>query len=163
MSQNERDELRPDHEDLPPEEINILEDGANYGWPYCYGDRVPNPEFADPAKCAKTVPPALMMQAHSAPLGITFLDRATKLPAEYRGDLLVAFHGSWNRKVPTGAKVVLVRIVAGLPVSYEDFIVGWQLENGSRWGRPVDLAVTRDGAVLITDDLGGVIWRAVAR
>jgi glucose/arabinose dehydrogenase len=163
VSQNERDELRPDHEDLPPEEINILEDGAHYGWPYCYGNRVPNPEYGDPAKCANTRPPALMMQAHSAPLGITFLDRATGIPATYRGDLLVAFHGSWNRAQPTGAKVVRVRIAGGLPVSYEDFVVGWQLANGNRWGRPVDLAVTREGAVLISDDLGGVIWRVAGR
>ncbi len=158
-AQNERDDLPPDHQNLPPEEINILRDGASYGWPYCYGDRVPNPEYNDSAKCARTVAPALKMQAHSAPLGITFLDRATRLPAEYRGDALVAFHGSWNRNVPTGAKVVRIRVQNGRPVGYEDFIVGWQDENGVRWGRPVDVMVYKDGSVLVSDDAAGQIYR----
>ena len=163
VSQNERDNLRPNHEDLPPEEINILADGAHFGWPYCYGPRIPNPEYGDASKCATTTPPALMIQAHSAPLGMSFLDKATQLPASYRGDLLLALHGSWNRDVPTGAKVVRVRIVNGLPVSYEDFITGWQLANGNRWGRPVDVLVASDGSVLISDDDGGVIWRVTPR
>lgn len=161
VTQNERDNLEPEHEDLPPEEINILQDGGDYGWPFCYGDRVPSPEerYRDPARCARTIPPALEMQAHSAPLGITFLDRATMFPADYRGDALVAFHGSWNRSVPTGAKVVRVRIRDGRPVSYEDFITGWQGANGRRWGRPVDVMVYRDGSVLISDDAAGTIYR----
>ncbi len=159
VTQNERDNLEPDHENLPPEEINILRDGANYGWPYCYGDRVPNPEFNDRARCTSTVPPALKMQAHSAPLGITFLDKATRFPAEYRGDAVVAFHGSWNRDVPTGAKVVRIRIRDGKPVGYEDFIVGWQEASGRRWGRPVDVLVAGDGSVLVSDDAAGRIYR----
>jgi glucose/arabinose dehydrogenase len=99
------------------------------------------------------------MQAHSAPLGISFLDKATMLPAEFRGDALVAFHGSWDRDVPTGAKVVRIRIRDGKPVSYEDFITGWQDENGRRWGRPVDVVVNKDGSVLVSDDAGGAIYR----
>lgn len=164
VTQNERDNLPPNHEDLPPEEINILEDGGDYGWPYCYGNRIPSPDgaFNDPPRCARTIPPALEMQAHSAPLGMTFLDRATMLPPEMRGDALVAFHGSWNRSVPTGAKVVRVRIQDGRPVSYEDFISGWQGANGRRWGRPADVLVHRDGSILISDDAEGVIYR-VAR
>jgi glucose/arabinose dehydrogenase len=158
-SQNERDELRPDHEDLPPEEINILTDGADYGWPYCYGDRLPNPEFNDAARCAATVPPAAKLQAHSAPLGMSFLARATRLPEEYRGDLLVAYHGSWNRSTPTGAKVVRVHVVGGKPVGVDDFITGWQASNGSRWGRPVDVTVAADGSVLISDDAANAIYR----
>jgi glucose/arabinose dehydrogenase len=158
-SQNERDDLKPSHEDLPPEEINILTDGADYGWPYCYGDRVPNPEFANAARCATTTPPALKLQAHSAPLGITFLSKATQLPDEYRGDLLVAYHGSWNRDTPTGAKVVRVRVSGGKPVSVEDFVSGWQNASGTRWGRPVDVVVAADGSVLISDDANGAIYR----
>jgi glucose/arabinose dehydrogenase len=158
-SQNERDELKPSHEDLPPEEINILADGADYGWPYCYGDRVPNPEFANAARCATTTPPALKLQAHSAPLGITFLSKATQLPEEYRGDLLVAYHGSWNRDTPTGAKVVRVHVSGGKPVSVEDFVSGWQNASGTRWGRPVDVVVAADGSVLISDDANGAIYR----
>jgi glucose/arabinose dehydrogenase len=162
VSQNERDDLPPNHEDLPPEEINILTDGGDFGWPYCYslnGIAVPNPEYNDAARCAPTIPAALEMQAHSAPLGMTFLDAATMFPAAFRGDLLVAFHGSWDRSVPTGAKVVRVRIAGGKPVSAEDFATGWQLANGSRWGRPVDVVVAADGSVLISDDANGAIYR----
>jgi glucose/arabinose dehydrogenase len=156
---HERDNLRPEHEDLPPEEIDILRDGADYGWPYCWGDRVPNPEFHDQARCRNTVAPALAMQAHSAPLDITFLDRATTFPRDWRGDALVAFHGSWNRDQPTGAKVVRVRVRDGKPVSYEDFIVGFQREDGTRWGRPAGLLVMKDGSLLVSDDQGGMIYR----
>lgn len=159
VTQNERDNLAPSHEDLPPEEINILQQGANFGWPWCYGDRQPNPEFRDAQRCATTVPPALKLQAHSAPLGIAFLARASRFPADLRGDALVAFHGSWNRDVPTGAKVVRVRVESGKPVGYEDFITGWQDASGRRWGRPVDVLVNADGAVLISDDQAGAIYR----
>ncbi len=159
VSQNERDNLPPNHENLPPEEINILVDGADYGWPYCYGDRIPNPEYNDAARCAATVAPALALQAHSAPLGMTFLARASMFPADYHGDLLVAYHGSWNRDTPTGAKVVRVRVANGKPVSVEDFITGWQAANGNRWGRPVDVVVAADGSVLVSDDESGAIFR----
>jgi glucose/arabinose dehydrogenase len=161
VTQNERDNITPDHEDLPPEEINILQDGGDYGWPFCYANRIPSPDrdFHDPARCERTIPPALEMQAHSAPLGITFLDRATMFPADWRGDALVAFHGSWNRSTPTGAKVVRVRVRDGRPVSYDDFITGWQGPNGRRWGRPVDVMVHKDGSLLISDDAAGAIYR----
>lgn len=164
VSQHERDNIRPDYENLPPEEINILRDGADYGWPYCYTEpaskkAIPNPEYADPARCATTVPAALPMQAHSAPLGMTFLSGATTFPSDYRGDALVAFHGSWNRAVPTGAKVVRIHITGNEPVKYEDFVAGWQLPDGSRWGRPVDVVVIPDGSVLVSDDHGGTIFR----
>lgn len=162
VSQNERDDIQPNHQDLPPEEINILADGKDYGWPYCYslhGAAVPNPEYHDAARCSSTIPAALEMQAHSAPLGMTFLDKATLLPAEYHGDLLVAFHGSWDRDQPTGAKVVRVHVSGGLPTGVEDFVSGWQRDNGSRWGRPADVQVYKDGSVLISDDQSGSIYR----
>jgi glucose/arabinose dehydrogenase len=162
VSQNERDNVTPDHQNLPPEEINILQDGKDYGWPYCYslgGHPVPNPEYNDTARCATTVTAALEMQAHSAPLGMTFLDKATLLPGAYRGDLLVAFHGSWDRDQPTGAKVVRVRISGGLPTGVEDFVSGWQRPDGSRWGRPADVEVYKDGSVLISDDQSGALYR----
>jgi glucose/arabinose dehydrogenase len=156
---NERDNIEPNHENLPPDRLDIVRDGGDYGWPYCYGDHVPNPEYHDPARCASEIPPVLGFQAHSAPLGLTFLRDATTFPAEYRGDLLVAFHGSWNRRVPTGDKVVRVHVVNGRPTGYDDFITGWQRNNGTRWGRPVDVIVARDGSVLISDDAAGAIYR----
>lgn len=159
VSQHERDNIAPDHENLPAEEINILRDGGDYGWPYCHDDRVPNPEYNDPARCANTIPPALRMQAHSAPMALEFLDRATNFPPEYRGDALLAFHGSWNRDAPTGAKVVRIHVADGKPVSYEDFVTGWQRPDGSRWGRPVGIAVAKDGSVLVSDDQGGAVFR----
>jgi glucose/arabinose dehydrogenase len=160
-SQNERDNLRPDHENLPPDELNIVIEGGDYGWPYCYGDRTPSPEYHDAARCARTIAPALALQAHSAPLGIAFLSRATALPVAYRGDLLMAYHGSWNRDVPTGAKVVRVHIRDGRPTSTDDFITGWQDANGRRWGRPVDIVVAHDGSVLVSDDASGSIYRVM--
>lgn len=159
VTSHERDNLQPEHQDLPPEEIDILRDGADYGWPYCWGDRQPNPEFHDQARCASTVAPALAMQAHSAPLDIAFLDRATMFPRDWRGDALVAFHGSWNRDEPTGAKVVRIRVRDGKPVGYDDFIVGFQREDGTRWARPAGLLVMKDGSVLVSVDDGGTIFR----
>jgi glucose/arabinose dehydrogenase len=156
---NERDNIEPDHENLPPDELEILQDGGNYGWPYCYG-HTPNPEFAsESARCASVTVPALGFQAHSAPLGIAFLAGASQFPRDYQGDVLVAFHGSWNRAIPTGDKVVRVHVVNGRPVSYDDFITGWQRYDGSRWGRPVGIVVARDGSVLISDDASGTIYR----
>ncbi|MEO7218423.1 MAG: PQQ-dependent sugar dehydrogenase [Gemmatimonadaceae bacterium] len=159
VTQNERDNLKPSHENLPPDELNILRAGGDYGWPYCYGDRIPNPEFHDAARCANTIPPALALPAHSAPLGMTFLDHATQLPDSDRGDALVAFHGSWNRSVPTKARLVRVRIQDNKPVGIEDFVTGWQGSNDNRWGRPVDIAVLHDGSLAISDDASGEIIR----
>ncbi len=159
VSQNERDNIAPDHENLPPEEINILQAGGDYGWPYCYGDRIPNPEFHDAARCANTIAPALEMPAHSAPLSMTFLANATQLPDSDRGDALIAFHGSWNRSTPTIARVVRVRITNNKPVGIDDFITGWQSSDGNRWGRPVDVAVLSDGSLAVSDDGSGEIIR----
>ena len=102
--------------------------------------------------------PAAEMQAHSAPLGLTFYT-GQQFPAEYRGDLFVAFHGSWNRSEPTGYKVVRVSMENGEPSPVHDFATGWLRENGSRWGRPVDVLTGPDGSLFVSDDEGGVIYR----
>ncbi|RMH22297.1 MAG: sorbosone dehydrogenase family protein [Gemmatimonadetes bacterium] len=154
VSQNERDHLG---DDLPPEEINILEPGAHYGWPYCYGDRIPNPEYADGNRCGDTRPPAFEMQAHSAPLGMVFYT-GDAFPEAYRGDLFVAFHGSWNRSVPTGYKLVRIDVDDGRPVAMEDFAYGW-LQGRRAEGRPVYPAVGPDGALYLSDDGGDRIYR----
>lgn len=151
---NDRDNLG---DDVPPERINIVKDGRWYGWPECYLPGTPNPEFAG-ADCSTVEPPVITFQAHSAPLGIAFYTRS-QFPADYRGDAFMAYHGSWNRSVPTGAKVVRVEVLGGRPVAIDDFATGWQLPDGSRWGRPVDVLVAADGALLISDDHGGRIWR----
>jgi glucose/arabinose dehydrogenase len=144
-------------DDLPPERINILRDGKYYGWPQCYLPGKANPEYPD-ANCSSVEAPAITFQAHSAPDGLAFYT-GTKFPAEYRGDAFISFHGSWNRSVPTGAKVVRVRVQNGKPVAAEDFVTGWQLPDGSRWGRPVSVMTASDGSLLISDDMGGRIWR----
>ncbi len=157
-SQNERDRLG---DDVPAEELNILVPGGaveHFGWPYCYEAGVPNPEYADPQRCVGTVGPALQMQAHSAPLGMVFYDRE-QFPAEYRGDLFLAFHGSWDRSEPTGYKIVRVRVANGRPVSYEDFATGWLTGAGSVLGRPVAVEVGPDGSLYVSDDGAGRIWR----
>src|SRR5947207_15999536 len=151
---NDRDYLG---DNVPPEHLNILKDGRWYGWPQCYLPNQPNPEFRG-ADCSGVEPPALTVQAHSAPLGLAFYTGA-RFPADYAGDAFMTYHGSWNRSVPTGAKVVRVHVQNGRPVSVEDFVTGWQLADGSRWGRPVGLLVMPDGALLVSDDYGSRIWR----
>jgi glucose/arabinose dehydrogenase len=151
---NDRDNLG---DDVPPERINIVKDGKYYGWPQCYLPGQQNPEYAG-ADCSTVEPPAITLQAHSAPLGIAFYT-GTAFAPDYRGDAFVAYHGSWNRTVPTGAKVVRVQVQNGRPVAIDDFITGWQLPDGTRWGRPVGIVMTSDGALLVSDDMGGKIWR----
>jgi len=151
---NDRDNLG---DDVPPEHLNILKDGKWYGWPQCYLPGKANPEYPG-FDCSAVEPPALTVQAHSAPLGLAFYT-GTTFPVDYRGDAFMTYHGSWNRGVPTGAKVVRVHVQNGRPVSASDFVTGWQLPDGSRWGRPVGLLVMPDGALLVSDDAGGRIWR----
>ena len=103
--------------------------------------------------------PDVLLQAHSAPLGLTFYEGGN-FPAEYRGDGFVAAHGSWNRAKRTGYKVVRIRMKDGVPTGeYEDFVTGFVLDDRDVWGRPVGVAVAHDGALLISDDANGTIWR----
>ncbi len=150
-------------DDIPPDEINIIQQGSHYGWPYCYGANVHDDRF-DPrsrraCRAPHTIPAKINVPAHSAPLGLAFFpDKGW--PQEYRGDLLVAFHGSWNRSVPTGYKVVRYRRdPSGAFGSAEDFLTGWLTENGAAIGRPVDILIRADGTILISDDRAGVIYR----
>jgi glucose/arabinose dehydrogenase len=154
-SQNERDWLG---DDLPPEEINILDDGEHFGWPYCYGEGEVSPEYPDRADfCRETTPPALTIQAHSAPLGMVFYS-GDQFPEEYRGDLFVALHGSWNRSERTGYELIRVRVRDDRPVSYEEFATGW-LSGRRVSGRPVYPEVGPDGSLFLSDDEGGRIYR----
>jgi len=156
-SDNGRDLLG---DDLPPEEINRIVADGDYGWPYCYGARIPDPDFGTSERCRQTIPPEVEMQAHSAPLGIAF-GEGLAFPEAYRGMLLVAFHGSWNRSVPTGYKLVGIPFRAGRPAGAAvDLVSGW-LRDGAAWGRPVAPAVGADGALYLSDDRAGAIYRIV--
>lgn len=147
-------------DDLPPEELNLIKEGGDYGWPYCYGDKVHDKDYGTAARCASTEPPVVMMQAHSAPLGISFGD-GLGFPAEFKDALYIAFHGSWNRSKATGYKLVAVPFKEGAPVGGTiDFITGWFY--GTRpWGRPVAPIVGPDGALYVSDDYAGAIYRVV--
>lgn len=149
-------------DDLPPDELVRVQKGRFYGWPYCYGDRVPDPIFHNPAKCRDDTPPEVAFEAHSAPLGIAFYT-ATAFPPPYRGGLFVAFHGSWNRSIPTGYKVVGIPFRGGRPAGPpQDFVRGW-LVGQSAWGRPVDPVVGPDGSLYLSDDRAGAIYRITYR
>jgi glucose/arabinose dehydrogenase len=154
---NERDNLG---EDLPPDYAAKVDQGAFYGWPWYYiGDHEdPRHKGERPDLAGNIAVPDVLIQPHSAPLGIAFYE-ASQFPAEYRGDAFVALHGSWNRAKRTGYKVVRLRFRDGRPTGeYEDFLVGFA-DDSSVWARPVDVAVASDGALLVTDDGGGAIWR----
>jgi len=155
---NERDSLG---DDLPPDYATSVKPGAFYGWPWFYiGDHQDPRLMGRRSDLAKSVTVRdVLFQAHSAPLGIAFYDGA-QFPAEYRGDAFVALHGSWNRAKRTGYKVVRLIFKDGAPTGvYEDFLVGFVADDASVWARPVDVAVAHDGALLVTDDGGGAVWR----
>ncbi|HEV8657195.1 MAG TPA: sorbosone dehydrogenase family protein [Thermoanaerobaculia bacterium] len=157
---NERDGLG---DDLVPDYVTDVRAGAFYGWPFSYlGKNIdPRRKGEHPELVAKAIVPSLLLQAHYAALGIAFYD-GKMFPAQYRGGLFVANHGSWNRTQRTGYNVVFVPFRDGRPAGgYDDFVVGWMTDSDSRfvWGRPVGLLVMRDGSLLVSDDGGGVIWR----
>jgi glucose/arabinose dehydrogenase len=159
---NERDGLG---DDLPPDFATHVTDGGFYGWPWYYiGDHEdPRHKGGRPDLAGRVIAPDVLFQPHSAPLGIMFYPGG-QFPAEYDGEAFVAFHGSWNRAKRTGYKVVRLPMKDGKPTgAYEDFLTGFVADDERVWGRPVDVAVTRDGALLVTDDEGGAIWRVVYR
>lgn len=155
---NERDGLG---DDVPFDYATSVREGAFYGWPWYFigGNEDTRPASKRPDLADKITVPDVLFQAHSAPLGMVFYDGET-FPDEYRGDAFVAFHGSWNRGKRTGYKVVRVLFKDGKPTgAYEDFMTGFVLSQEDVWGRPVGVAVGKDGSLYVTEDGSGTIWR----
>jgi len=161
-STNERDALG---DDLVPDYITRVKEGGYYGWPWYYLGNHEDPRHAGerPDLAGQAMVPDVLLQSHSAPLEMTFYTAASGVaafPEEYRGDIFAAFHGSWNRSSRTGCKVVRVRMNHGVATGeYEDFLTGFVVDNRRVWGRPVGVAVARDGALLVTEDGNGALWR----
>ena len=157
-STNERDGLG---DNVPPDYITRVRAGAYYGWPWYYIGAHEDPRHAGerPDLKDKITVPDVLIQAHSASLGMTFYD-ATQFPAEYRGSIFAAEHGSWNRSKRTGYKIIRVPMQDGAPTGeYEDFATGFVINDSEVWGRPVGVAVDKDGALLVSEDASGTIWR----
>ncbi|HSX01623.1 MAG TPA: PQQ-dependent sugar dehydrogenase [Candidatus Saccharimonas sp.] len=147
-------------DNLPPDEIDLVRDGQDYGWPICYGDRVHDTSFdhntyiADP--CARTAPPLWPVPAHNAPLGLAFI-KSAQFPADQQGDLLVAYHGSWNRTVPDGYKVVRLHVQGNTITGSTDFLTGF-ISGRTVSARPVDLVFDATGSLYLSDDKTGTIY-----
>ena len=150
-------------DNLPPDELNIIKDGGNYGWPYYYGKNVLDTQFVtDPATALPVsgmTPSYVEYPAHSAPLGLAFVT-SDAWPAAYKYNLIVAFHGSWNRSVPTGYKLVRVKLDRqGNFQGLEDFVTGWLQPDGTKLGRPAGVLMRSDGVAFVSDDQSGVVYR----
>jgi len=161
-------------EETPPEEINLLQEGKSYGWPYCWGNQQPDPTVDEPSRtvkksdyCPTTEPPvSATLPAHSSPIAFLFYQGA-QYPADYVNDAFLVLRGSWGRARPDGYKVVRIHYEGGVPVPragqtvpYEDFLAGFLVENGTaEFGRLAGLTVDASGALLVSDDENGVIYR----
>jgi glucose/arabinose dehydrogenase len=155
---NERDMLG---DNLPPDYATRVVPGAFYGWPWYYTGAHEDPRHKGerPDLAEKTAVPDVLIQPHSAPLGITFYE-GSQFPAEFRGDAFVALHGSWNRSKFAGYKIIRLRFSDGKPTGvYEDFVTGFVIDDSKVWGRPVDVTQAPDGALLFTEDGNGTLWR----
>lgn len=156
FTENGRDYLG---DDLPPDELNRwTTKGEHFGFPYCHGGDLADPEFSIHKKCREFSAPAWKFKAHIAPLGMRFY-RGSAYPVEFNNQLFVAEHGSWNRSEPQGYRVALIKFKDDKPVSEQVFIDGWLSKNGEVLGRPVDILEMPDGSLLISDDMLGVIYK----
>ena len=148
-------------DDIPPEELNRAEKaGQHFGYPYCHGGDIADPEFGSKRKCDEFTPPEVKFQAHSAGLGLRFYT-GNSFPAEYRNQIFIAQHGSWNRTKKVGYKLVTVdpNTKDGQKPSYKVFAEGWLDDKENVWGRPVDVLVLADGSLLVSDDTANAIYR----
>ena len=142
----------------PPDELNSApEKGMHFGFPHCHGGNIPDPEFGDKRPCKEFIPPRQNLGPHVAALGMRFYT-GTMFPVKYRNAVFIAEHGSWNRLVPIGYRITLVTLEDGKAMGYETFAQGW-LGGLLAWGRPVDVLVMPDGALLVSDDKADVVYR----
>jgi glucose/arabinose dehydrogenase len=145
-------------DDQPGCELNYApRDGMHFGYPYCHQGDLPDPEFGAKRSCDEFTAPAKVLGPHVAPLGLRFYT-GQQFPAQYRGHLLIAEHGSWNRREKIGYRLMMVRLEGNQAVSYEPFAQGW-LDKGDVWGRPVDIQLLPDGSILVSDDFADAIYR----
>lgn len=147
-------------DDVPGCELNYApKDGMHFGYPYCHQGNLPDPEFGEKRPCSEFTPPAQILEAHVAPLGMEFYT-GNQFPAEYKNQIIVAEHGSWNREKKSGYRLMLARLKDNKVVSYTPFAEGW-LDHDSQetWGRPVDIEPLPDGSLLVSDDYADVIYR----
>jgi len=159
FTDNGRDRLG---DDLPSDELNHApRPGMHFGYPYCHQGDTADPEFGSKRSCSEFSPPAVKLGPHVAALGMRFYS-GEGFPAEYRDNLFIAEHGSWNRSKKIGYRVARVVVEGGRVVKHEVFAEGW-LQGESAWGRPVDLEVMPDGSLLVSDDHAGVIYRIAYR
>ena len=155
---NERDALG---DDLVPDYVTHVQEGGFYGWPWYYTGPNQDPRLAGKhlELKEKVIVPDVLLQSHSAPLCLTFYE-GKQFPAEYRGDIFVTSHGSWNRAHRTGYKVVRISTPNGKAAGdYEDFVTGFVVDDAKVWGRPVGVTVANDGSLVFTDDASNSIWR----
>jgi glucose/arabinose dehydrogenase len=147
-------------DNIPPDKLNFApRSGMNFGFPYCHGGSIPDPEFGRMHACSEFVAPAVNLPAHVAALGMTFYTGNT-FPVTYQNQIFIAEHGSWDRSVPTGDRISVVELRGDGTGSYEPFAIGWQVGR-LRWGRPVDILAMPDGSLLVSDDYAGAIYRIV--
>lgn len=145
-------------DDAPPDELNHApRAGMHFGYPYCHGGTLPDPEFGRKRACSEFTGPALALGPHVAALGMRFYT-GTQFPETYRGQIFIAEHGSWNRSKKTGYRVSIVKLDGQRTVAYEPFVTGW-LQGEKAWGRPAAVLVLPDGSLLISDDQAGAIYR----
>ncbi len=155
FTDNGRDNLG---DNVPPDELNRApHSGMNFGYPYCHGGNIPDPQYGYLHNCTEFTPPAMRLGPHVASLGMRFYT-GNMFPPEYRNQIFIAEHGSWNRSIPIGYRVTWVRVSGDSALSYDVFAEGW-LQGSEAWGRPVDVQVMPDGSMLVSDDRAGAIYR----
>lgn len=155
FTDNGRDNLG---DDLPPDELNHApRAGMHFGFPYCHGGDVPDPRFGKKRACSEFTPPVQKLGAHVASLGMRFY-RGDMFPEQYKHQIFIAEHGSWNRSKKSGYKISLVQLKDNKAVVYKDFAIGWK-QGESVWGRPVDVMNMPDGSMLVSDDYAGAVYR----